>query len=1002
VDENGEEISEKERIEKKSKKIIQLQKICFKYHPNLKELSVRNLSAVSSRYNLNQWFSKIEIEELIQLCERLSITVRKEYTKEFIVEMLISNFEEKKNEIENIQEISLYPTEKTIWNENETSILPKLNLQFLSFKDYLIRNFTLFRASSTYDLKMDIEDVIDRMKPRKNTSTKTTQFMGWHKLGLPLNDFRIISKNDNFVEASLNISLKNLKNDARREWEELKQHDILILVKIISKISFGAEPDQQLPFCERFGIKYIRGCEIVYQEDMDGLKYYGRNDSDLKLFGSERKLMIHMDKGQYDLDDQNGVEQSFNLIIKRNPKENNFKSILETIRTLIFESEINLPDWFNDLFLGYGDPQEAHFKNIETSLDDIPLNDSILNQNHLKDLFPKEFIKTPPPYELKNLKTEKIKIESYQESVKSFFSKNVKNEIQFTKKQMDAILSGMNHGLTLINGPPGTGKTDCAVQIISNIYSNFPNERTLIVTHSNYGLNDLFEKIMNRDINESHLLRLGHGESKLKGNSDFTKFGRMNFILQRRLDLLEIVKRMNENYAITCETSFYFFENIVSKEWKKFEDSISTSKDSKLLIEQFPFYNLFESSIFSTSKTFEENFKISKDCFSKIEKVFKELEEYRCFEVVRTNQDRGKFILTKLSKIIGMTCTHAALKRNDFIKEHFEYDNLIIEESSQILEIESFIPMLLQKDKKLKRIIMLGDVKQLPPIIQNQSIQHFSHMDQSLFQRLIRLNVPSIELDHQGRMRSELANLFRWNYKELKDLNQEMFNKVNEGFKFNYQFINVEDYANKGEIQPNPFYYQNLGEAEYIVSLYMYMRLIGYEKEKITILTTYNGQKHLIKDILKRRCENIPFLKSCKVSTVDKFQGQQNDFILLSLVRTKSIGHIRDVRRLIVSLSRARLGLYIFGRRELFQNCIELQPSFSLLFKNPTDELHLKEKKIKNIKEMGTFVYSLIEKKLKDYKPEDQDPASVEEEQEEEENDEMVEEFVPTGMDEEE
>ena len=47
---------------------------------------------------------------------------------------------------------------------------------------------------------------------------------------------------------------------------------------------------------------------------------------------------------------------------------------------------------------------------------------------------------------------------------------------------------------------------------------------------------------------------------------------------------------------------------------------------------------------------------------------------------------------------------------------------------------------------------------------------------------------------------------------------------------------------------------------------------------------------------------------------LELYLGQQNDFILLSLVRTKTVGHIRDVRRLIVAMSRARLGLYIFGR----------------------------------------------------------------------------------------
>jgi hypothetical protein len=51
------------------------------------------------------------------------------------------------------------------------------------------------------------------------------------------------------------------------------------------------------------------------------------------------------------------------------------------------------------------------------------------------------------------------------------------------------------------------------------------------------------------------------------------------------------------------------------------------------------------------------------------------------------------------------------------------------------------------------------------------------------------------------------------------------------------------------------------------------------------------------------------------VTTVDRYQGQQNDYVLLSLVRTRAIGHIRDVRRLVVAMSRARLGLYVFCRQ---------------------------------------------------------------------------------------
>lgn len=83
------------------------------------------------------------------------------------------------------------------------------------------------------------------------------------------------------------------------------------------------------------------------------------------------------------------------------------------------------------------------------------------------------------------------------------------NSIEFTQAQIEAIKSGMQPGLTMIVGPPGTGKTDVAVQIIANIYHNWPQQRTLIVTHSNQALNQLFEKIMALDVDERHLLRMG-------------------------------------------------------------------------------------------------------------------------------------------------------------------------------------------------------------------------------------------------------------------------------------------------------------------------------------------------------------------------------------------------------------------------------------------------------------------------------------------------------------
>jgi intron-binding protein aquarius len=293
-----------------------------------------------------------------------------------------------------------------------------------------------------------------------------------------------------------------------------------------------------------------------------------------------------------------------------------------------------------------------------------------------------------------------------------------------------------------------------------------------------------------------------------------------------------------------------------------------------------------------------------------------------------------------------MTCTHAAINRPNFIKWGFQYDNIIMEEAAQILEIETFVPMMLQVDDKefgnrLKRVVLLGDHHQLPPVIKNRAFQKFCHMDQSLFTRFVRLGMPYIQLNAQGRMRSSLAKLWNWKYENLRDLptvtHTPRFQQANAGLRHEFQLVDVGDYFGQGENSPQPNFVQNLAEAEYVVRTYMYMRLIGYPAEKISIITTYNGQKSLIRDVVARHCLNDPlFGAPAKITTVDKFQGQQNDFVLLSLVRTKLAGHIRDVRRLVVSMSRARLGLYVFCRKELYLNCYELASTFNVLTSKPS------------------------------------------------------------------
>ena len=100
-------------------------------------------------------------------------------------------------------------------------------------------------------------------------------------------------------------------------------------------------------------------------------------------------------------------------------------------------------------------------------------------------------------------------------------------------------------------------------------------------------------------------------------------------------------------------------------------------------------------------------------------------------------------MLTKQARIVAMTCTHAALTRAHLLTLPFKYDTVVMEEAAQVLEVETFIPLMLQQldetdagsTGRLKRVLLIGDHNQLPPVVANMALQQYSRLDQSMFAR---------------------------------------------------------------------------------------------------------------------------------------------------------------------------------------------------------------------------------------------------------------------------
>jgi intron-binding protein aquarius len=369
----------------------------------------------------------------------------------------------------------------------------------------------------------------------------------------------------------------------------------------------------------------------------------------------------------------------------------------------------------------------------------------------------------------------------------------------------------------------------------------------LLITRSNQALNHLFEKISASNIDSRHLVRLGHGHEDLDSTEEWGKAGRIKSFLELRIKLLEQVETLAaslglpKEHAGSCETASYFYNTNIKPLWNSFKSKHLEDSKTTLakIVENFPFTAYFAKispGLFSKCTGLEACKQLAEDFMQHITTIFEEIDQVRPFELLKSNKDRSNYLLVKEARIIAMTSTHASLKRRELVRLGFKYDTVIMEEAGQMLEVETFIPLLLQShdtdlnSSPLNRVILIGDHHQLPPIVQNQTLCKTSKMDQSLFARLIRLGVPTIDLDFQGRARPSIADLYRWNYKELKDLplTKPEFQQSNAGFALEYQAINVEDYNGVGESFPRPHYVQNLGEAEYVVATYMYMRLLGY------------------------------------------------------------------------------------------------------------------------------------------------------------------------------
>ncbi|KAF4127688.1 AAA domain [Phytophthora infestans] len=903
-------------------------------------------------------------------------------------------------------------TTRDVYSADESNLFPilplrKLGLQYLNLADHLQRNYELLRFEAAQHIRKDLETAIkqlDAVRALLSSSENNTIFRGFSRSAVPLTSPLQIVKVGKpvlgqtapaSVVAQFDVELTG-RHD-RKQFDCYQTKEVVFLVTVRATADEGAEimgfqqqSKETGSFPVNFGIHYVRAGEIMEVTDTAGNAI---NDENPVGKGTKRVFKLALDGVQYMSDLESGhldAYEQVNLLVRRKQRENNFKAVLDTVARAWHDAnkEELLPDWLHDLFLGYGDPAAALHKSIykvraEKQLV-VPMGELLLDGEHAleaggaeklvnaddetQELNMKEAI-APFTY-VEDVCEGTSFIRAYHKKSLSAASPVVSSPIRYTKTQVAAVRTGQCEGLTLVVGPPGTGKTDVAVQLVLNLYRTTPaREKILVVAHSNQALNDFFARILALHVvNEAEIVRMGQPQLANEGgaggkesegafHADFSHDGRVAFLLERRAALLAeveqmaqwLIKRDAARYAglaggsasYSCENALVFYQFHMKTFLEAARDTSKlTSKDDKVaaIVEFFTMRKGVAPNVVDALRQFSLD----------IESYFAELRRLQPLELLQTPRQRGDLYLIHHARIVAMTCTHAALNHRRITDLGLTFGSLIMEEAAQVSELDSLVPLLLacsngvtanesKTSSSLKRVMLIGDAKQLPPVVKSLALKNYAHFDQSLFTRLLRLGVPHIALDRQGRSRSELADIYRWRYDDLStgpkptlgDLprvkSESDYQTGNAGFTHVAQFIDLS--ATSKERQSTPFAYENEEEARFVVALFQYMMGIGYRAEQVAILTTYNAQKELLQRLFRSQGA-----KSCKVSTVDRYQGQQSDFVLLSTVRSESsVGHLRDVRRASTSFSRARLGLYVVGCRGTLEQAQELKPFLSKL-----------------------------------------------------------------------
>jgi superfamily I DNA and/or RNA helicase len=408
--------------------------------------------------------------------------------------------------------------------------------------------------------------------------------------------------------------------------------------------------------------------------------------------------------------------------------------------------------------------------------------------------------------------------------------------------------------VAIVHGPPGTGKTTTLVEAIRETLMR--ENQVLVCAQSNMAVDWISEKLVDRGIN---VLRIG--------NPTRVNDKMLSFTYERRFEAHPDYPHL---WAIR----------------KAIRDLRSHRKrgDEK-------YHQKLES---LKSRATELEIRINNDLFGE-------------------------------ARVIASTLVGAANRLLDGQK----FGTLFIDEAAQALEAACWIPL-----RRASRVVLAGDHCQLPPTVKSIAALK-AGLGKTLMERIVEMHPEAVTLlKIQYRMNDDIMR-FSSNYfygGQVESAPEVKFRNILD-MDIPMTWIDTSEFTDlvsdsspvgtfKEEFVGESFGRINKAEAELtLLALQNYFEKIGKqrlldERIDVGIISPYRAQVQYLRRLLMKREYFKPFRRLISVNTVDGFQGQERDIIVISLVRSNDegqIGFLRDLRRMNVAITRARMKLIILG-----------------------------------------------------------------------------------------